>query len=156
MMRQALRPAKRQAMFMPRRSSARGPMLALEIVRMRQRLMTMEIIPTLRLVEVLLVVDLMPIHIHFVMLAVMRRRQRGPVAHRGSLPDVRRDVHVRRSLEVGLFRVAMVALGHFLEGVPGRDGAEGALHVRVDDLQAVDVGGVDPAEAIIHSTQSAN
>ena len=154
MMRQALRPAKRQAMFMLRRSPARGPMLALKLVRMRQRLVTMQIIATLRLVKVLLVVSLIPIHL--LTMTVMRRRQRGPVAHRGRLPDVRRDVHVRRGLEIGLFRVAMVALGHFLERVPGRDGAEGTLHVRVDDLQAVDVGGVDPAEATIHSTQSAN
>lgn len=36
---------------------------------------------------------------------------------------------------------------HLLENVPVGDGAEGALHVRVHDLKAVDVRGVDPAES---------
>jgi hypothetical protein len=39
-------------------------------------------------------------------------------------------------------------IGHLLKGIPGRDSAQSALHVRVDDLEAVDIGRVDPAETI--------
>lgn len=63
----------------------------------------------------------------------------------GGLVDMGSDVHAGGGFEVGM-QSGMVAFGHLAEGVPGGDGAEGALHVRVDDLQAVDVGGVDPAE----------
>jgi hypothetical protein len=35
-----------------------------------------------------------------------------------------------------------------LKSFPTRDSAQGALHVSVDDLEAVDVGGVDPAESV--------
>ncbi|KAI7151644.1 hypothetical protein KC352_g28309, partial [Hortaea werneckii] len=61
------------------------------------------------------------------------------------LVDMGSDVHAGGGFEVGV-QGGMVAFGHLAESVPGGDGAEGALHVRVDDLQAVDVGGVDPAE----------
>jgi hypothetical protein len=42
----------------------------------------------------------------------------------------------------------ILSSGHLLESLPARDGAEGTAHVDVDDLQAVDVGGVDPAESM--------
>lgn len=63
----------------------------------------------------------------------------------GRLVDMGSDMHAGGGLEVGV-QGGMVAFGHLAERVPGGDGAEGALHVGVDDLEAVDVGGVDPAE----------
>ena len=61
------------------------------------------------------------------------------------LLDVRCHVHMGRWQEC-VARSIRIALCHLLEGIPGCDGTESALHVRVDDLQAVDVGGVYPAE----------
>lgn len=42
----------------------------------------------------------------------------------------------------------VLAVCHLLEGVPGGDGAQRTLHMCVNNLKAVDVGCVDPAEAI--------
>ena len=47
---------------------------------------------------------------------------------------------------VGRLRV-VGSFGHFLEGVPGRDGAKSAFHVGGDNLEAVNVGGVHPAKS---------
>lgn len=42
----------------------------------------------------------------------------------------------------------VLAGGHLLEGIPSRNGAKGALHMGINDLKGVDVGGVDPAETV--------
>ena len=42
---------------------------------------------------------------------------------------------------------------HLLESVPGGEPAQAALHVGVDDLQTVDVGGVDPTESVCRVSQ---
>ena len=52
-----------------------------------------------------------------------------------------------RLLELGESLVAVV-LNSFDEGIVGRQRSKGATHVRVDNLQAVDVAGIDPAEPI--------
>jgi hypothetical protein len=52
---------------------------------------------------------------------------------RRSLLNMRRDVNMARRLKY-MFRGIEAALRHLLEGVPGCDGAKGALHVRVNDL----------------------
>lgn len=45
--------------------------------------------------------------------------------------------------------VLSFVFGHFLESIPSSDGAEGTFHVRIHNLQAVDVGCIDPSEAVI-------
>ena len=76
---------------------------------------------------------------------LMHLRETG-MPRSGCLVDMGSDMHAGGGFEVGLLQGGMVAFGHLAERVPGGDGAEGALHVGVDDLEAVDVGGVDPAE----------
>ena len=46
---------------------------------------------------------------------------------------------IARGLVVAVF-------GHTLEGIPRCEGAECALHVGIDDRQAVNVGRIDPAK----------
>lgn len=62
------------------------------------------------------------------------------------LMNMRRDVDASGGLEVVVNGVR-VAFGHLFEGVPAGDSAEGALHVRVDNLKAVDIGRIYPAES---------
>lgn len=76
--------------------------------------------------------------------ALMHLRQTG-MPSPGGLMDMGSDVHAGGGFEVGM-QGGMVAFGHLAESVPGGDGAEGAFHVSVDDLEAVDVRGVHPAE----------
>ena len=53
---------------------------------------------------------------------------------------------------VGRFVMPMVfnlvlMRSHLLKSVPAGDGAQGALHMGINDLKCVDVGCVDPAES---------
>lgn len=48
----------------------------------------------------------------------------------------------------------VLAFCHLLEGVPGGDSAQRPLHMCINNLKAVDVGCVDPAEAMNMSVRS--